>query len=78
MSRTLPAVVHTDENRLRQILINLLSNAIKFTDSGYVSLRVRYRYQVADFEIEDTGIGISKNDIGADLSAVRAGACGAR
>jgi signal transduction histidine kinase/CheY-like chemotaxis protein len=64
-SRTLPlpAVVHTDENRLRQILLNLLSNAIKFTESGRVSFRVKYRYQVAEFEVEDTGIGIHRNDL---------------
>jgi signal transduction histidine kinase/CheY-like chemotaxis protein len=59
----LPAVVHTDENRLRQILINILSNAIKFTDTGHVTLRISYRYQVAQFEIEDSGIGIHKGDL---------------
>jgi CheY-like chemotaxis protein/anti-sigma regulatory factor (Ser/Thr protein kinase) len=58
----LPAVVHTDESRLRQILINLLSNAIKFTDAGHVTLRVTYRSQVAEFEVEDTGIGIHASD----------------
>lgn len=60
----LPACVHTDENRLRQILINLLSNAIKFTDAGHVAMRVGYRNQVAVFEIEDTGIGIPAADLG--------------
>ncbi|MBS9478639.1 hybrid sensor histidine kinase/response regulator [Ancylobacter radicis] len=58
----LPAVVYTDEKRLRQILINLLSNAIKFTASGRVALRVAYRNQVAEFEVEDTGIGIPAAD----------------
>ncbi len=61
--RYLPAVVHTDENRLRQILINLLSNAIKFTDRGHVTLRVIYRNQVARFEVEDSGIGIDRDDL---------------
>lgn len=55
----LPSMVYTDEARLRQILINLLSNAIKFTPAGHVAVRVRYRGQVAEFDIEDTGIGIS-------------------
>jgi len=59
----LPAVVQTDENRLRQILINLLSNAIKFTDSGSVTLQVRFHHQVAEFMVEDTGVGIHESDL---------------
>ncbi|MCJ8142385.1 ATP-binding protein [Ancylobacter sp. A5.8] len=58
----LPAVVYTDEKRLRQILINLLSNAIKFTENGRVALRIGYKSQVAEFEVEDTGIGIPPGD----------------
>ncbi len=63
-SERLPAVVFTDEKRLRQILINLLSNAIKFTAKGHVALRVTYRNQVAEFEVEDTGIGIAPEERG--------------
>jgi signal transduction histidine kinase/DNA-binding NarL/FixJ family response regulator len=59
----LPAYVHTDEKRLRQILINLLSNAIKYTEQGFASLAVRYRSQVAEFEIADSGIGIAENEL---------------
>ena len=49
------AHVHTDQKRLRQILINLLSNAIKYTERGSVTLTVRYRSEIAEFEIADTG-----------------------
>jgi signal transduction histidine kinase/CheY-like chemotaxis protein len=59
----LPVAVHTDESRLRQILINLLSNALKFTETGSITLRVGYRNEVATFEVEDTGIGIRKKDL---------------
>jgi signal transduction histidine kinase/CheY-like chemotaxis protein len=60
---TLPLYVHTDQKRLRQILINLLSNAVKYTEHGYASLTVRYRSQVAEFEITDSGVGIPDEDI---------------
>lgn len=59
----IPEWVITDEKRLRQILINLLSNAIKFTNHGKVSLNFRYRNQVAEFTIRDTGVGIEEDDI---------------
>lgn len=59
----LPAHVYTDQKRLRQILINLLSNAIKYTERGHACLVVRYRNQVAEFEISDTGVGIAEADL---------------
>jgi len=58
----LPAVVATDEKRLRQVLLNLLSNAIKFTEAGMVSLDLSYRSQIAVFTIRDTGPGIPEAD----------------
>lgn len=60
---SLPEMVTTDEKRLRQILINLLSNAIKYTDIGGVSLTLKYRSQVAEFTVSDTGEGIAEENI---------------
>lgn len=54
-----PASLHTDAQRLGQVLKNLLSNALKFTQRGTVALRVSRasRDRVA-FAVQDTGIGV--------------------
>jgi signal transduction histidine kinase/DNA-binding NarL/FixJ family response regulator len=59
----LPEFVATDEKRLRQILINLLSNAVKFTLKGGIKLTIKYKNQVAEIQVADTGIGIPEADI---------------
>lgn len=59
----LPEVVRADEKRLRQILINLLGNAIKFTSQGQVTFRIRHAREMALIDIEDTGPGMSKEEI---------------
>jgi len=53
-----PTWIHTDQKRLRQILINLISNAIKYTPMGTAALHVHWRNPVAEFVIQDTGVGI--------------------
>lgn len=61
----LPAMYLGDAARLTQVLSNLINNAIKFTKNGTVTLRIRQREREPEsilvaFEVEDTGIGISK------------------
>ncbi|MFI4928085.1 MAG: hybrid sensor histidine kinase/response regulator, partial [Burkholderiales bacterium] len=60
---TLPEVVRADEKRVRQILINLLGNAIKFTAQGQVLFRVRHAREMAVVEVEDTGPGLSEQEL---------------
>ncbi|MDA3891822.1 MAG: ATP-binding protein [Salinivirgaceae bacterium] len=69
-----PAGIYVDETRLRQIILNIIGNAVKFTQKGYIKLKVYIENpQIVKFsnekteefidlviEIEDTGIGISK------------------
>lgn len=63
----LPRYVRTDEAKLRQILVNLLSNGVKFTAQGGIALRVEHRPTAQGvrlhFAVEDTGAGISAEEI---------------
>jgi len=76
LSEALPAIVYTDEKRLRQILINLLSNAIKFTQKGGVRFTVQYRTPVAEFVITDSGPGIQPDDMERIFAPFERGAVG--
>lgn len=69
VERDVPAHVNGDPGRLRQILVNLIGNALKFTSAGEVRLNVASGPGILRFEVRDTGIGISKERIGAIFSA---------
>lgn len=55
-------ITSTDKNRLKQILGNLLSNAIKFTQDGKIDFGFELKENSLEFFVEDSGIGISKED----------------
>jgi PAS domain S-box-containing protein len=64
-----PQFIVTDINKLRQVFINVIGNAVKFTEEGGVGLRVRADRGGAAgpslrVEVEDTGPGISADELG--------------
>ncbi|MHA3770101.1 HAMP domain-containing protein [Verrucomicrobiota bacterium sgz303538] len=72
VDRDLPPAIHTDAQRLDQVLKNLLSNAFKFTEHGGVTVDITYATRgwsadnvqlnraksVVALAVSDTGIGI--------------------
>ncbi|MBY0574401.1 MAG: HAMP domain-containing protein, partial [Undibacterium sp.] len=68
VSSQVPMSLVGDEMRLGQILLNLTDNAIKFTASGEIRLGItciekNAEYVVLRFEVRDTGIGLSAEQI---------------
>lgn len=59
-----PLVVFADTYALERIFLNLLSNAIKFTpEGGSITVRSQRKDDTVILEVEDTGIGISNQDL---------------
>jgi len=59
------AIITADVRRLKQIVVNLLANAVKFTpQGGSVGIEVHgdAAARTVQFEVWDTGIGISRDD----------------
>ncbi len=62
-----PKFFKGDPLRIKQILINFCNNSIKFTAKGFVHINVvllkkTTKYVEVKFEVQDTGIGISKEN----------------
>jgi PAS domain S-box-containing protein len=62
-----PARLNGDALRLRQVLSNLIGNAVKFTQNGKIKVTIererRGKENELRFTVEDTGIGISPENI---------------
>lgn len=60
----MPIVIDADPYRLKQIFINLISNAINYTPTGgKVTVFISQNEKYAFVEVEDTGVGIEKDEI---------------
>ena len=56
-------MILTDPIRLKQILINFISNSLKFTIRGEIKLTIKFDKTFFFFEIKDTGVGISQENM---------------
>ena len=74
MDESLQETIHSDGQRIEQIIKNLLSNAFKFTEAGAITLDIRRAHPrtpmqrstlngapMVAFVVTDTGIGIDPN-----------------
>lgn len=65
LSAGLPRLIHSDEQKLRQLLLNILNNAVKYSQQGRIQL---FAELAGDdrllLRIEDTGVGIPAAELG--------------
>lgn len=58
--------IHSDKNRLTQVITNFVNNALKFTPSGSITISYELKENsFIEFSVKDTGIGISPEKIGS-------------
>src|SRR5262249_4111318 len=61
--------VRTDAHLLETVLRNLISNAIRYTPRGGVLIGCRRRAQGLMICVYDTGVGIDRDQLGANFNA---------
>lgn len=68
--KTAPAVIDTDQTRLRQILVNIIGNAVKFSHQGAILISASSReaalptQRMLKLTVRDQGIGLNREQQG--------------
>ncbi len=52
-----------DRDKIQDVVMNLVDNSIKYTEKGWVNIRVSRSRSLMSFEVRDSGIGISSQEI---------------
>lgn len=55
--------IHTEKNRVSQVISNFLSNAFKYTSEGSITLGYEVREEAMYFYVTDTGTGIQEEKV---------------
>lgn len=55
--------IHTDKNRVSQVLSNFMSNAFKYTSQGSITIGYEVRSNEIYFFVRDTGAGIASDKV---------------
>ncbi|KWT91955.1 response regulator [Candidatus Magnetominusculus xianensis] len=76
ISEGAPKQIHTDTQKIDQIIRNLLSNAIKFTEKGAITVTIDKPVKphpdgLLSISISDTGIGIPQDKLGIIFEAFK-------
>ncbi|VUT28237.1 MAG: hybrid sensory histidine kinase BarA [Candidatus Syntrophoarchaeum sp. GoM_oil] len=69
----------SDKGKIKEMLVNLVGNAIKFTDNGEVRLVAETQNEDhITLIVEDTGIGVSEEDLESIFDEFKQVGCGSR
>ncbi|PKP28702.1 MAG: hypothetical protein CVU02_00025 [Bacteroidetes bacterium HGW-Bacteroidetes-19] len=56
-------IMKSDNKKLKHIIQNIIGNAVKFTEEGKITISVKKVNKFVHVLVEDSGIGISKEDL---------------
>ena len=55
--------IYADPTRIQEVIDNVFSNSIKYTEQGEITIALDANEEVVQIKIQDTGIGMSAEDI---------------